>query len=71
MTTNTLMLKSRLNKAIQEWIESELNLDEWEGLNFYIGERTPYLMSEAAFNVLDAVIDTNEYFKNEEMLKEM
>lgn len=68
LSKNLQELKVSLNEAIGEWMESNSSEDGWEELG-YIGDYASELMTDAAFAVLIAGKDVNDYLEKEGHLK--
>ena len=60
-------LKAKLTEKMNEFIEDVTQNDNEIG---WIPENIEALMSDAAFSVLQTVTATNQYFKDNEMLKD-
>ena len=63
-----LQLKAGLEKAIQEWVDTNCEKSQWP--NCYFGGETVPLMTEAAAAVFDAVVEVQEYAIREGFLEE-
>mgnify|MGYP000725311494 CR=1 FL=1 len=62
-----LQLKGKLTEKIAEFIDSATVEENNIG---YVPEDIESLMADAAFAVLETATATNDYFKNEDMLKD-
>lgn len=62
-------LKVSLSEAIQKWIDHEAELDDWDQVGL-TGDHIADNMATAAFAVLDAGIDLQDYLEDNDMLKE-
>lgn len=60
-------LKAKLTEKMNEFIEEVTQDDNEIG---WIPDNIEALMSDAAFSVLQTVTATNQYFKDNEMLKD-
>lgn len=57
-------LKATLQEAIEKWINDNCETPEWQRLNALVGNDIEKLMTDAAFAVLMAAVDTNKYIKS-------
>ena len=60
-------LKAKLTEKMNEFITEAAQDDNEIG---YVPENIEALMSDAAFSVLQTVTATNQYFKDQDMLKD-
>ena len=52
-------LKAKLAEAIQKWVEANVDDQDWPDM--MLGEKTVACMTEAAFAVLEATAEGQEY----------
>ena len=66
---NEFKLKESLYEAVQNWLLNACELQEWDGLDVIIGEKTVEYMTEMAFSMLKACAESQQtalkdgYFK--------
>lgn len=62
-------LKVSLNAVIDKWVSQVSETKGWSELG-YVGDYSTELITNAAFNVLLTIQDTNAYFETNHLLKE-